>query len=220
MPYRRIFQEDAYYHVFNRGVEKRIIFQDDQDRRTFLDIMVYYLTPINTPLTEALRRTGLSKTGLFFGEITLIAYGLMPNHFHLILHQKSKDSVTKMMRRVGTAYSMYFNRRYNRVGSLFQGRFKAKHLDSDNYFTYTSKYIHRNPLSLIPKNKLPEYQWSSYQKYLNPLISNSLVQQITNTQPILNEYFKRSGNLSYKAFVEETPSPDWYQEETDAWLGN
>ncbi len=85
------------------------------------------------------------KTEALMGEVQLLAYCLMPNYFHLLFYQVSEDGVTKFMRRLATAYSMYFNNRYNRVGALFQGRFRARLLPTDQYVGHVSRYIHLCP---------------------------------------------------------------------------
>ena len=81
--------------------------------------------------------------------VDILAYCLIPNHFHLVLRQKSKDGITKFMNRIGTAYSMYFNTKYRHSGVLFQGRFKSVHIDSEQYFRYIFSYIHLNPIELV-----------------------------------------------------------------------
>lgn len=143
MPSRNSLKEFApenYYHVYNRGVEKRRIFLDAQDYRTFLGILKKYLTGEQTEHTANRHKfTNLS------GEVELLAYCLMPNHFHLLLYQSAPDGVTKLMRRVMTGYVMYFNGKYSRVGGLFQGRYKAALINADAYLQHISRYIHLNP---------------------------------------------------------------------------
>src|SRR5690606_36166474 len=77
------------------------------------------------------------------------AYCLMPNHFHILLKSKEDDGISKFMNKLGTSYSMYFNRRYERTGILFQGRYKAKHVESDEYLKYLFSYSHLNPIKII-----------------------------------------------------------------------
>ena len=157
------------------GVEKRIIFIDDQDYRVFLSYLRAYLSkPIDTPLHPITEVTGLNPVRerqllSFYGQIVLIAYCLMPNHYHLLLWQSEENSMTKFMQALGTSYSMYFNHRYRRVGSLFQGSYKAVYIDRDEYLLHLSRYMHRNPNELTGLNpvKLSEYPYSSYPYYLN-----------------------------------------------------
>ena len=212
MPQRKtIFAPDNYYHVFNRGVEKRIIFHNKQDHQVFLDILTYYLKFVKKSPLNILGRTALTQTGVFQKEITLVAYCLMPNHFHLLLKQKNKDSITKFMQRIGTTYALYFNKKYKRVGSLFQGRFKAKQLDTEPYLLQTTKYIHLN--STFTKPGLVKYPWSSYRKFLNPYAESSQIESVTQPKSMLDYFSKTDPRLSYQSFVEETSLPDWYTQE-------
>ncbi len=133
------YEENAYYHVYNRGVEKRVIFHDAQDYTVFIGLLKKYLAGEEDARKNRHPYTKLDK------EVKLIAYCLMPNHFHLLLHQSTPDGVTKMMRRLATGYAMYFNNRYSRVGALFQGKYKAARINSDAYLHHISRYIHLNP---------------------------------------------------------------------------
>jgi len=142
------YLEDGYYHIYNRGVEKRKIFLDQQDYGVFLGYLKEYLLPKNEKqLSERLAIEDLSPhernkiqkllyLNNFHGEIKLLAYCLMPNHFHLFIKQKSADSIDKFMNSLGTRYTMYFNKKYVRVGSLYQGVYKAVGVTSDPQFMY------------------------------------------------------------------------------------
>lgn len=112
--------------------------------------------------------------------VDIFAYSLMPNHFHVLLRQKTDGSITVFMKKLATAYSMYFNTKYEHSGVLFQGRFKSKHVGEDDYFRYLFSYIHLNPAELIePKWKeqgvsnvesfkkfMTEYVYSSHNDYI------------------------------------------------------
>src|SRR3990167_5250179 len=122
MPSRNTVKEfapDHYYHIYNRGVEKRQIFLDDQDYTVFIGLIKKYLTGQNNNKNNRHKFENLS------GQVELLAYCLSPNHFHLLLYQTDKDAISKLMRRLSTGYVMYFNNRYTRVGGLFQGIYKA-----------------------------------------------------------------------------------------------
>lgn len=213
MPSKNIIKqylENGHYHIYNRGVEKRDIFLDDQDYRVFLHLLKFYLSPEpqqsqeQHPLTTLIgfnpvRPRPLQSLG---GEIELLAYCLMPNHFHLLLKQSTLDGMTKLIRRLSTTYSMYFNRRYKRVGHLFQGAFKAVLVQEDSYLLHLSRYLHLNPVGLTRSNPV-NYPYSSYEYYLGnkkaPWIKPELIL----------EYFKNSSLVlpkninSYKKFVED-----------------
>ncbi|OIP57644.1 MAG: hypothetical protein AUK12_03125 [Candidatus Levybacteria bacterium CG2_30_37_29] len=165
----KTYIENGYYHIYNRGVEKRIIYVDTQDYIVFLGLLKFYLSPLFN-LPHPLAKNGvdfnfrIKKT--FHEEVDLLAFCLMPNHFHLLVHQKNKNSITEFMRAASTSYTMYFNKKYERVGSLFQGNYKASLVLDDNYLLYLSKYIHLNPQHLFAGSDPVEYPYSSYQYYI------------------------------------------------------
>lgn len=140
----RISFENAFYHVFNRGLNKQKIFLDDQDYITFLK-----------------RLLSLKKEKHF--DHTIYTYILMPNHFHLLI-QTRKISISKVMTSLLTSYSMYFNRKYERAGFVFQNRFKSKLCDKETYFLGASRYIHLNPIEAGIVSDLRDYVWSSFQE--------------------------------------------------------
>ena len=214
MPHRntiRHFMEGGIYHVYNRGVEKRNIFLDEQDYAVFLHLLKYYLSPVQKTETPPLLEFQNFKIvrprplANIEKDIELFAYCLMPNHFHLLIKQVTKDGVTKLLRRVATTYSMYFNKRYKRVGYLFQGRYKTVMVETDYYLIHISRYIHLNPYELTRSN-LVSYPYSSYAHYLGIKHSAWL-----KTNLILS-FFDRSRLLpflhkypSYEEFVESCP---------------
>ena len=160
----KTYTENGYYHLYNRGVDKRIIFQDRDDYTRFLYLLKIYLSPLENLQAEfPLLRTYLINKNLA-GQVDLLAYCLMPNHFHLLVHQKNKDGITKLMRQVMTSYSKYFNNRFERIGPLFQDIYKAALVDSDDYLLHLSRYIHLNPL--YRGITVDEYICSSYFNYL------------------------------------------------------
>lgn len=214
MPHRntvRHFTEGGVYHVYNRGVEKRNIFLDEQDYAVFLHLLKYYLSPVQKiethPLLEfqnfkIVRPRPLANIEK---DIELFAYCLMPNHFHLLIKQVTKDGVTKLLRRIATTYSMYFNKRYKRVGYLFQGRYKTAMVETDYYLIHLSRYIHLNPYELTRSN-LVNYPYSSYAHYLGIkhsawLKTNLILSFFDRSRllPFLNKY------PSYGEFVEGCP---------------
>ena len=140
----------SYYHIYNRGVERRVVFMDDRDYRTFIGYLKFYLTPPD-PWTRA--HKDLSQ------EIELMAYCLMPNHFHLLVRQVSDRGIESLMRCLMSSYVRYFNRRYKRVGSLFQDSYKAVRIINDSQLYQVEKYIHLNPESAIAD--VSRYPYSS-----------------------------------------------------------
>ena len=175
------FAVGEFYHVYNRGTEKRLIFLDDVDRTRFLSLL--YLCNNRTPIHRSdFINASLSDLMTVPREEQLVdigAYCLMPNHFHLLLRERIEGGISIFIQKVSTAYTMYFNKHYERNGSLFQGRFKAEHLDTDNYLKYIFAYIHLNPIGIIDNgwkdhiikdktkinNHLSSYKFSSYLDY-------------------------------------------------------
>ncbi|MCL4382970.1 MAG: transposase [Patescibacteria group bacterium] len=185
MPFRNVsFAPNFCYHVFNRGSEKRILFLYEKDYNNFLERV---------------------KDNLKKYSISLLSFCLLPNHFHFLLQQKSEASVAKFMNALLLGYAKYFNTKYERVGPLFQGRFKAKIIENDEYLLQLSKYIHCNPLSSSSgnhtdsRNFLSTYHYSSYSDYLG-----TKTWPFVETELILSYFSKNNPQLSYKSFVEET----------------
>ncbi len=169
-----------YYHIYNRGNSKQKIFLDKEDYLRFSGL----LYACNQK--ENLKVSNLSKGQTLYDierEEMLVdvgAYCLMPNHFHLLVTQSEDNNITNFMQKLGTSYTMYFNKKYKRTGSLFEGKFKAQHLGIDRYLKYIFSYIHLNPVKLLQKdwkekgikNKkeaieyLKNYSYSSYLDFM------------------------------------------------------
>jgi putative transposase len=197
----KLYIENGFYHIYNRGVEKRTIFQDEKDYKVFLSYLKSYLSPPPTrsTLLQSFTLKGLTFKGItrqpknYHQQIILLAYCLMPNHFHLLIQQQSPTTIQSFMQSLTTRYTMYFNKSYDRVGALFQGTYKAALVNNENYLLHLSRYIHLNPAET--KQNLTE-AFSSYADYLH-LRATSWI----NPKPIL-DYFGRS---SYQEFVETSP---------------
>lgn len=173
----RYFQKGSYYHVYNRGNRKQPIFLNSKDYTRFIEKVSEYKE--NFPLTVE-------------------SYCLMPNHYHMLIRQDSFVPLTSFMLRLGTSYSKYFNIKYDLTGSLFQGPFKAKKVDSDEYLLHLTRYIHRNPISILkPHVSLRNYPWSSYSAFLNGQAND-----IVNPTYTLSFFSKQNPDLNYKHFVE------------------
>jgi len=194
----KFYLPNSIYHIYNRGVEKRVIFVDDQDCKVFLNYLKEYLSPPLQGQTLQYQKTR-DLTSKYFEEIELLAFCLMPNHFHLLIKQKSKDSIKKFTQSLFTRYSMYFNKKYTRVGSLFQSRYKATNAINEDYLLDLTKYIHLNP-SEYRKNLADAY--SSYKDYLGLTntvwINKNIVLDKFNSNP----FVKFHKIKSYKDFVE------------------
>lgn len=199
---------NGYYHVYNRGVEKRDIFVDKQDYGVFLSYLKEYLSP---PSDKEMRIAVVTFKDTVFkgvarlpnnykGKVSLMVYALMPNHFHFILKQNIQGSMKEFVHSLLLRYSMYFNKKYKRVGPLFQGRYKAILVDNDSYLLHLSRYIHLNPTEF--SNDISG-AYSSYKYYLGLVKADWL-----DIHMIL-DYFKSKTGLdfkninTYKDFVEK-----------------
>jgi hypothetical protein len=179
------YDAPAYYHVYNRGAGKQTIFHDARDKDKFISLLVRHLDPAD----KSARSDGVVYEKY---DVRLVAYCLMNNHFHLMLYQESDtEAVTKLLRSVSTAYTMYFNKRYERQGHLFQGVFRASEITSETYLIHITRYIHLNPRTY------KTYRWSSLGAYLGnwstPWLYHKLVNDMTPTRYLefLEDYEER-----------------------------
>lgn len=157
MPGRNIIKQDvadSFQHVYARGHSKHKIFIDEQDYITFLVLFQRYLSA-----EEARDPYGISYPN-FYNKVELLAYCLMPNHFHLLVYVRQPGAMGKLMRCVLTSYSRYFNKKYKRTGSLFESRYKASMISDEAYLEHISRYIHLNP------QHWRNYEYSSLPYYL------------------------------------------------------
>lgn len=205
------YVENGFYHVYNRGVEKRVIFEDEQDYTVFLYLLKFFLSPFTNNLMHpfleipniVIRPRPLEN---LVEKVELHAYCLMPNHFHLIIKQITIDGMCSLMKKVCTCYSMYFNKRYIRVGHLFQGVYKANLVDKDEYIIHLSRYVHLNPLELTGFNPV-SYPYSSYQYYLGNKYADWL-----KTEFILSYFSKdiKQARVIYRNFIEKSEEKSFF----------
>lgn len=152
----KIYVGESYYHVYNRGVNKAKIFLDNEDYEVFLGLLKRYLDD------EISKKPNRAPYPNYADKVELLAYCLMPNHFHLFLYQLEPDGMNRLLKSIGVAYSMYFNKKYKRVGPVFQQRYKAVYITNDEQLQHISRYIHLNPKDHA------SWQWSSLAYYLGP----------------------------------------------------
>lgn len=170
---------DENYHVYNRGAHKQIIFHDVADYARFLFLILYFQSNIGfDQISRYVRRFVQHRvfdmdtedvTQIISGRyVELLSFCLMPNHFHLILREVEENGIARYMQRVLNSYTKYYNTKYEVSGHLFQGPYKAVHIEDNEQLIYLSTYIHRNPLEL-PRwaSRWEEYEWSSYQDYIS-----------------------------------------------------
>jgi len=205
----KTYVDNGYYHIFNRGVEKRSIFLDQQDYEQFLNYLNEYLQPKDDQsFFNKLSHPGLRsrekdkiirmmRMNNFSGEISLIAYALMPNHFHLLVKQKNSVSINTFMRSLCTRYVQFFNRKYQRVGPLFQGVYKAVLIKDQSHYLHLSRYMHAQTLkftdvdhNIVQPSSYPEYIGDRKTAWVHP-------------QEILSFFNNSYPALSYAQFVSE-----------------
>mgnify|MGYP001567345432 CR=1 FL=1 len=205
---KRVDKEDGYFHIYNKGVSGKIIFKDEQDYEVFLDYLRDYLTLPAHPDTYKRNFTVKGRTfqGVphrtknYFNNINLIAYNLMPNHFHLLLHQITQGSLENLMRSLCTRYSMYFNKKYQSTGPLFEGPYKSVYINGLSPLLHLTRYLHRRP-AVNDSNLIDRH--SSYAEYLGKRdtlwVKPNIVLSFFNDSK--NNAFKGIGG--YKNFVEK-----------------
>jgi len=202
-PYARtIFANNEYYHLFNRGADRRRIFNSVYDYQKAMLTLQYYQhskLPIRLSqflLTNYEQRVHL-MTDINNSEklVEIIAFCLMPNHFHLILRQNINNGISKFMSQFSNSYTKYFNLKNEHQGKIFQGVFKDVRIESDGQLLHLSRYIHLNPVvsNIIKAEKIKEYRWSSMSEYANNAAENDLC----NKQIILDQFKSRGAYLKF-----------------------
>ena len=169
------FANDGYYHIYNRGVDKREIFCDEEDYLRFLKRMREFNSNLGDSQRDYIKRTvpekkrfnlGYPRLNLFFSPLVeIVCYCLNPNHYHIILKQLADGGITQFMKKLGTGYTMFFNQKNNRSGSLFQGTFKAVEIKTNEQLLYVSGYINANA-EIHKISRAENWRWSSYRDYL------------------------------------------------------
>ena len=206
---QRNFENDICYHVYNRGVEKRIIFLDHRDYERFLDTITYYLYSPTISYSHFLSLGSETKKRYLDSirkkkRVQILCYTLMPNHFHLLLKQEVEQGISQFIADISNSYTKYFNLKRSRVGNLLQGTFKATIIENGESFLQVSRYIHLNPYASSRVNwrkKLDTYPYSSYRNWIKG-VSNTLVDVPAIKQFI--DYDKKD----YTQFVEAKKSVD------------
>jgi REP element-mobilizing transposase RayT len=178
MPRRSVpLCEGEYYHLYNRGNNRERIFRGPGDYAFFLQRVHIYLTPI----------------------LDVVAYCLMPTHYHLLVFVRVAD-LSHRMQLLSISYTKAMNARYERVGSLFQGAFHAKHVDQDSYLLHLSAYIHRNPVEARLVKVAEEWEFSSYREFIGIREGT-----LPKPQPILSHFPSRK---VYRVYVEVWAPPE------------
>ena len=158
------FSEGEFYHIYNRGVDKRPIFLDIEDMNRFHKSMEEF--NVEKPIGSIFENSFVKKDKI--GKrasklVNFVSYCLNPNHYHFILEQVLDNGIEKFLQRLGTGYTKYFNNKYNRSGCLFQGTFKSSHINSNEYLLHVSAYVNlNNRVHQIGYKKLSRNSWNEY----------------------------------------------------------
>lgn len=211
------FSVGEFYHIYNRGTDKREIFKDVGDYQRFIKLL--YLLNNKDSVEFSSVTNKLTKKEVFEIKrgprlVSLGAYCLMPNHFHLLVKEEEENGISIFMLKLLTGYSMYFNKKYKRTGRLFEGTFKATHLDGDDYLKYLYSYIHLNPVKLI------DHDWrergisniTAAKDFLRSYAYSSYIDTFVNSRPersVLNEEAFPGYFLEENSFEDEIN--DWLE---------
>ena len=204
---------DEYYHICNRGVNKQIIFHNTGDYLRFLFLILYFQSSLKIEHLgrvvkdfsemfgqHSVLTTGYEKEILKKRMVELVAFCIMPNHFHLIVKELEEGGIAAYMQRVLNAYAKYYNTKYEKSGHVFQGPYRAVHVTNDSQLLYLSSYIHRNPREISKwTNREDQYEWSSYQDFITKDRWSGLL-----LSEIILGQFKNKGK--YKEFVKTSPA--------------
>lgn len=161
------FVNGQIYHIYNRGTEKRTIYESSRDYQRFIKSMSYYQIQGPKPKFSLFSHPKTRKVDFTKKIINILSYCLMPNHFHLLIKQKFDGGITEFTGKLSNSYTKYYNTKHKRVGPLFQGEFKSVLVESDEQLIHVSRYIHLNPLVAYLTKDLSSYIWSSYSEYVN-----------------------------------------------------
>lgn len=150
----KVYVPESYYHIYNRGINGQNIFKDKDDYVVFLNLLKRYLSKKPTKDNKG------REYDNFHNNLELLAFCILPNHFHLLLYQDDREAIKDFMGRISTSYATYYNKKYKRYGPLFQDRFKASHILKDEYLHHISRYLHLNP------KDYKQWEYSSLPYYL------------------------------------------------------
>lgn len=172
------FAPNEHFHIFGIGVNKEKIFIDDEDKTRFIFLITHFQSPTKiynvSWYTKSFLKNGSFSTKkdkiheiLKKRSVKLIAFAIMPNHFHILVQNLEDGILSVYMHRILTAYSKYFNKKYNKKGHVFGGPFGAVHTKNNTQLLHLSAYIHKNPKEVKEwENKYDKYPYSSYQDYI------------------------------------------------------
>ncbi len=193
---KHTFEVGEYYHVYNRGVDKKEIVCDEKDLSRFIQSIIEFNSEknIGSIFENTFRKNSKTLLGSKAPKlVSIVAYCVNPNHFHLILSPLVEGGIEKFMQKIG-GYPKYFNEKYKRSGALFQGKFKSKHVSDNTYLLHLSTYVNMNNRDKYGKQAF-EFSMSSLEEYTQKIGG------ICDTSIVLEQF---SGNNAYKKFAIES----------------
>jgi len=197
------FSAGEYYHVYTRGVEKRTVFEDAYDYERFQKLLFFCNTkePVVFRLIQGLPLYEKEEEERL---IDVVGYSFMPNHFHLVIYEKEDGGISKFMGKLMTAYSMYFNKKYERSGPLFVRPFRAKHINDEPYFRWIFSYVHLNPVSLVEKG------WEE-----RGVRNKEKVEKFINNYRLSSFYDYSVSERPERFILNQSQAPDFLEEQND-----
>ena len=210
MPAINSEKNNFYIHIYNKSIDQGLLFKEDSDYKTFISYLQEYLSPQVNPdqLKTTFSVNGRSYQGVphqpknYLGKVELIAFSLLPNHFHLIVHETQKGCAEKLIRSLATRYVIYYNKKYQRNGSLFTGPYKATGIRDETELLLLTRHIHRESSQLKG--------FSSYKNYIGEIETNNWIKQEKVLSMLTNSTNSNFYSIkNYKSFVEDDePSSD------------
>jgi len=189
---KTVFVQKEYYHIYNRGVDKRNIFTEPKELLRFLkSVKEFNTVELLDSIAENERRTNRELNSRPKKLVNIVAYCLNQNHFHFILEPLVNEGVQKFMHRLSTGYTNYFNEKHKRNGALFQGRYKAKHISSNEYLLHLGVYVNLNNLIHNNMNKewMTKLPFSSFDEY------KGITKDLICVKDILLDQFKNKAEF-------------------------
>ncbi len=206
--HQRLRSESKIYHIMVRGNERKRIYLDEEDKNRYVETLARITG-------HSLRAEKEARRGCpaFYSEREktsyIYAYCLMDNHAHLLINE-GNDEISRIMKRIGTSYVNYFNKKYERVGHLFQDRFRSEAIGDGNYLLSAARYIHNNPVKAGIVRKASDYPWSSYNQYIEERTAQNFIEK-SMILDILSPDTKRAVELLIQ-YTEEKNSDEFLED--------
>lgn len=195
---KRNFIRGGIYHIANYGLEGRPIFRKKEDYDVFSSYVAIYIKPLEEVLQTDPTLPKRLQIKNVSGKLDLLAYCLLPNHFHFVVQQHTIDAVAQFMKQLTNAYTFYFNQKYHRSGSLMQGRYKAILLPDTAMLTSISRFIHLHPYISKLATYLNKYPYSSYMEY-----TTTSPVALCQTDTILSSFASKKACQKYTLDLED-----------------